>query len=222
MMLWECLSPKKYEGPAPISWFFTFFLVMTNWQGPIYRWMLTLALQLRMWSKLRRSNYFCWIAFPEVWGVMVLCGDSTDNISHPLPQFIPLSVPTFTISFYCPRLSRCISSLNQEIGLILYFFFSYGKLTKTNIPVNVNISFAIEDVIKIEEINHKFHLKDKRVFLKTCLSLIYTFFHRMFELNSILSIFLSIWKNHSVMIFLVLKIHEYWIYLFQISNWIRS
>ena len=102
---------------------------------------------------------------------------------------LPCSI---AMAFYCPRLSRCISSLNQEIGLILYFFFSYDKLTKTNIPVNVNISFAIEDVIKIEEINHKFHLKDKRVFLKTCLSLIYTFFHRMFELNSILSIFLSI------------------------------
>ena len=40
--------------------------------------------------------------------------------------------------------------------------FSYDKSTRTNSPVNVNISFAIEDVIKLEEINHIFHLKDSR------------------------------------------------------------
>ena len=44
------------------------------------------------------------------------------------------------------------------------YVFSYDKSTRTNSPVNVNISFAIEDVIKLEEINHIFHLKDSRDF----------------------------------------------------------
>ena len=55
--------------------------------------------------------------------------------------------------------------LNAEIYqiclLYIKFIFSYRYdiANQKNIPVNVNISLTLKDVIKIEEINHAFTLK---------------------------------------------------------------
>ena len=42
------------------------------------------------------------------------------------------------------------------------FVLSYDAVNETNIPVNVNISLALKDLLKIEEINHVFTLKASR------------------------------------------------------------
>ena len=45
----------------------------------------------------------------------------------------------------------------------IFKFFSYDEETRTNIPVNVNVSFSLKDMLKIEEINHIFTLKEKHL-----------------------------------------------------------
>ena len=37
--------------------------------------------------------------------------------------------------------------------------FTYDEETMTNIPVNINVSMSITDILKIEEVDHTYTLK---------------------------------------------------------------
>jgi len=49
--------------------------------------------------------------------------------------------------------------IDCNIFFLYNFLFRYDIVNESNVPVKVNISFAIKDVISIQEINHAFTLK---------------------------------------------------------------
>ena len=68
----------------------------------------------------------------------------------------------------CDQTSNCLDESDEDNCQMIYMKdnynkkiapFIYDRQTKTNIPVNINISMALRDVLKIEEINHIFTLK---------------------------------------------------------------
>ena len=41
--------------------------------------------------------------------------------------------------------------------------FSFDRVNNVNIPVNINVSLAVIDILKIEEVNHVYTLKFRLV-----------------------------------------------------------
>jgi len=68
----------------------------------------------------------------------------------------------------CDQTSNCLDESDEDNCQMIYMKdnynkkiapFIYDQITKQNIPVNINISMAIRDVLKIEEVDHIFTLK---------------------------------------------------------------
>ena len=57
--------------------------------------------------------------------------------------------------------------------------FSFDKINNVNIPVNINVSISVVDIIKIEEVDHVYILKFRLVlewylFMKLMMTNLYT------------------------------------------------
>ena len=116
-------------------------------------------------TSIQVTHNLCFSFFWRVWSKIHSCDQTSncfDESDEDNCKLLFLKVKLFFIlrntTKLCPNLLRPQDNYNKKIAP-----FSFDKENNLNIPVNINVSMSIIDIIKIEEVDHVYTLKFRLV-----------------------------------------------------------